>query len=379
MMQVHGRVTPRFDGVKEAFLLNFTEGKERGASFCATIDGEPVVDIWAGTADDRDRPWQEDTIVNVYSTTKTMAAISLLLLADRREVDLDAPAAHYWPEFAANGKKEVRVKHFLSHSAGLSGFDVPATTEDLYDWEKMTARLAAQAPWWEPGTKSGYHALTQGYLIGEIVRRVTGQTIGRFFREEIAEPLGADFHIGLDKKHFDRVADLVPPADPRILSSVDPDSIAARSFRGAPQTVAATRTAAWRQAEIPAGNGHGNARSIARVQSLVACGGAVNGKRILSEAGVGRVFEEQTFGVDLVLGFPIRFGLGYGLKSERMPLGPNPRTCFWAGYGGSLVIIDADARMCLAYAMNRMSSATTGDMRAARLVMAFFGALAQAR
>jgi CubicO group peptidase (beta-lactamase class C family) len=378
-MQIHGQCDERFLAVRDAFAANFDEGQELGASFAVTLDGEPVVDLWAGAADERGNPWREDTIVNVYSTTKTMAALSLLLLADRREVDLDAPVARYWPEFAVNGKRDVRVKHFLSHSAGLSGLDQAVAVEDLYDWEKITDLLAAQAPWWEPGTRSGYHAITQGYLIGEIVRRVTGVTLGAFFQSELAQPLGADFHIGLDAREFGRVGDLVPPPPGSLAGGASPDSIAARTFRSPPVDALASRTAAWRQAEIPAANGHGNARSVARIQTLIACGGEVGGRRLLSEAGARRVFEEQTSGIDLVLGTPIRFGLGYGLTSKDMPLGPNPQTCFWGGWGGSLVVADADARVCMAYVMNRMGQGTTGDTRAGRMMFAFYGALASAR
>lgn len=374
-MQIHGRYDPRFASVAEAFAANFAEGLELGASFAATLDGEPVVDIWAGDANERGAPWQGDTIVNVYSTTKTMAALTLLLLADRREVDLDAPAAHYWPEFAANGKRQVLVKHFLSHSAGLSGLDEQVSVEDLYDWEKITDLLAAQAPWWEPGTQSGYHAITQGYLIGEIVRRVTGATLGAVFREEIARPLGADFHIGLAEAEFGRVADLIPPPPGALAGNAATDSIAARTFRSPPVDALASRTAAWRRAEIPAANGHGNARSVADVQTLIACGGEVGGRRLLSTQGAARVFQQQTDGIDLVLGAPIRFGLGYGLNSNEMPLGPNPHTAFWGGWGGSLVLVDADARVCLAYVMNRMGAGTMGDVRAGRIMAAFYGAL----
>jgi CubicO group peptidase (beta-lactamase class C family) len=376
-MEIHGRCASRFGAVQEEFAANFVEGKELGASFSATLDGETVVDVWAGDANDAGAPWQEDTIVNVYSTTKTMTALTALLLADRRELDLDAPVAHYWPGFAANGKSGILVKHLLSHSAGLSGLEVPVTVDDLYDWEKITGLLAGQAPWWQPGTQSGYHAITQGYLVGEVVRRVTGQTLGTFFRNEIAVPLRADFHIGLDSAEFGRVADLVPPPDGAPVGSGDPSSIAARTFRSPPIDALASRTAAWRRAEIPAANGHGNARSVARVQTLLACGGEAWGRRLLSPAGARRVFEEQTNGVDLVLGIPMRFGLGYGLRSELVPIGPNPNTCFWGGWGGSLVLVDADSRVCLAYVMNRMGTGTVGDTRAARLIAAFYQALAQ--
>ncbi len=378
---VHGQCHAHFEPVREAFASNFTDGADLGASFAVTVEGEYVVDLWGGHLDeDHEHEWQQDTIVNVYSTTKTMAAISALVLADRGEIDLYAPVARYWPEFAQNGKSGVEVRHVMSHSAGLSGMDGPLGAADVYDWEKMTTLLARQAPWWPPGTQSGYHAITQGYLIGEVVRRVTGSSIGTFFRREIAEPLGADFHIGLDPRHFHRVGDLIPPPSGATLSgNSDPDSIAARTFRYPPVNALDSRASQWRRAEIPAANGHGNARSVAQVQSLIANGGSAFGKRILSQAGCDRVFDEQTNGMDLVLGAPIRFGMGYGLTSEAFPLGPNPHTCFWGGWGGSLAIVDADAHVCIAFVMNKMGAGTTGDTRAGKLAMATLQSLASAK
>jgi CubicO group peptidase (beta-lactamase class C family) len=378
-VKIQGYCDEKFEPVKEAFAANFADGSDVGASFAMTVDGEFVVDIWGGHLDEaKSEPWTEDTIVNVYSTTKTMAAISALVLADRGEIDFYAPVARYWPEFAQNGKAEVQVRHFMSHSAGLSGMDGPLVTADAYNWEKMTRLLAAQAPWWEPGTQSGYHAITQGYLIGEVVRRVAGSSLGTFFRKEIAEPIGADFHIGLDPRHFGRVGNLIPPqsGDSPLTTDADPNSIAARTFRYPAVNALDSRTNEWRRAEIPAANGHGNARSVAKVQTLIANGGSAFGKRILSQSGCDRVFDEQSNGMDLVLGVPVRFGMGYGLTSPAFPLGPNPHTCFWGGWGGSLVIVDADARVCMAYVMNKMGLGTTGDQRAGKLAMAGFQSLA---
>ena len=209
---VHGFTQDRFAEVRTVFEGHLASGEDVGASFCATQDGEIVIDLWGGHADaEKTRPWVEDTIVNVYSTTKTMCALTALLVADRGELDFAAPVAKYWPEFAANGKEGVTVAHLMSHSAGLSGWKEPISGDVLYDWDKATSLLAAQAPYWEPGTKAGYHALTQGYLVGEVVRRITGKTLGTVFREEIAGPLGADFHIGLPASEDGRVADLIPP------------------------------------------------------------------------------------------------------------------------------------------------------------------------
>lgn len=373
---VQGFTDDRYAAVREVFAQNLASGADVGASFCATLDGKTVVDLWGGFADEaRTRPWEQDTIVNVYSTTKTMTALTALLIADRGELDFDAPVARYWPEFAANGKEKVKVSHLMSHSAGLSGWKEPIAKEDLYDWEKVTTLLAAQAPYWEPGTAPGYHAITQGYLVGEVVRRITGLSVGTVFREEIAEPLGADFHIGLPASEDGRVADLIPPPPGDGISDRSADEIAANMANNPGLDVLATRTRAWRGAEIPAAGGTGNARSVAEIQSILANGGIAKGKRFLSEAGCRKALELQIEGDDLALGVPVRFGLGFGLPGGMVPL-PNPNSMYWGGYGGSLVIIDMDARTTFSYVMNRMEGTTTGDMRAFSLAMAMWQAMA---
>ena len=364
----------RFGKVREAFEANLAGGADVGASFCATLEGETVVDLWGGWAnEDEGRPWERDTIVNVYSTTKTMTALTALLVADRGELDFDAPVARYWPEFAAAGKQDVKVSHLMSHSAGLSGWKEPLTKEDLYDWDKATSLLAAQAPFWEPGTASGYHALTQGYLVGEVVRRITGKSLGTVFREEIAGPLGADFHIGLPASEDHRVADLIAPPPGASIADRSESELQKNMSGNPPIDVAETRTRAWRGAEIPAAGGTGNARSVAQIHAILANGGVAQGKRFMSEAGCRKALEVQIEGQDLILGMPARFGMGFGLAGA-MPL-PNPNTIFWGGYGGSLVIIDMDARTTFAYAMNKMAPTTTGDMRAFSLAMAMWEAL----
>lgn len=371
---VDGFTQDRFAPVREAFAANLASGADVGASFCATLEGETVVDLWGGWADEeRTRPWARDTIVNVYSTTKTMTALTALLLADRGELDFDAPVARYWPQFAAAGKQDVKVSHLMSHSAGLSGWKEPLAKDDLYDWEKATALLAAQAPYWEPGTAPGYHALTQGYLVGEVVRRITGKSLGTVFREEIAEPLGADFHIGLPASEDDRVAHLIPPPPGASIADRSESELQKNMASNPPIDVAETRTRAWRGAEIPAAGGTGNARSVAQVHAILANGGVAQGKRFMSEASCRKALEVQVEGQDLILGMPARFGMGFGLAGA-MPL-PNPNTIFWGGYGGSLVIIDMDARTTFAYAMNKMAPTTTGDMRAFGLAMAMWSAM----
>jgi CubicO group peptidase (beta-lactamase class C family) len=353
--------------VRAAFDANLASGEDVGASFCVTVDGETVVDLWGGFADERrTRPWRADTIVSVYSTTKTMTALTALLVADRGELDFEAPVARYWPEFAAAGKDGVTVAHVMSHSAGLCGWREPMTPDDLYDWEKATTLLAAQEPYWTPGTRSGYHGLTQGYLIGEVVRRITGRTLGTVFREEIAAPLGADFHIGLPASEDARVAELIPPASP---PAVGEDELRVNAATNPALEVDVTRTRAWRAAEIPAAGGIGNARAVAEILAILANGGTARGRRFMSEAGCRRALEPQIEGVDLILGVPIRFGLGFAVNSGFMP---NPDTLYWGGYGGSLAIVDMDARTTIAYAMNKMSGTTTGDLRAFGLAMAFW-------
>lgn len=371
---IQGHCDTRFEPVKTAFETNFREHGDIGASVAITLNGEFVVDLWGGHKDEeRTQPWQEDTLVNVWSSTKTMAAMSLLLLADRGEVDLHAPAAKYWPEFAANGKEAIEVRHFLSHNAGLSGMDADVDGDALYDWEWMTSALAQQAPWWEPGTQSGYHALTQGHLIGEIVHRVTGQSLGTFFNNEIAEPTGADFHIGADEALDERICDLIPP---QVGPAPDPQSIAGRTFANPRVDATEPRKRAWRAAEIPAANGQANARAIVRAQTAMANGGQAFGKTILSETGTKRVFEKQSEGMDLVLGVPLVFGMGYGLNSEATPISPNKNTCFWGGYGGSSVIVDQDANLCFSYVMNKMESGLLGDPRGFGLAAAMYMSMA---
>ncbi len=373
---VHGSCTERFAPVREAFARNLAEGLDVGASAAVVVDGELVVDLWGGHTDEaRTSPWQQDTITNVWSTTKTMTALCALVLADRGELELHAPVARYWPEFAAAGKGDVAVRHLLGHTAGLSGWAEPMAVTDLYDWEKATSLLAAQAPWWEPGTASGYHAVTQGYLVGEVVRRVTGVSVGRFFAAEVAGPLSADFHIGLPAEHDGRVAPVIPPST-GLSSDADPAGIPMRTLANPPLRAEASWEPAWRRAEIPAAGGHGNARSVALVQSVLAGGGESRGVRLLSDAGCAAVFEQQAHGTDLVLRVPLRFGMGYGLPSAEVPISPNARACFWGGWGGSLVVVDLDARMTVAYVMNRMGEGTVGDVRGAGIVLAAYTALA---
>lgn len=376
MPDIHGTCGNRFAGLAEALTDELAHGDELGASLAVTVEGEPVVDLWGGWADEaRTAPWERDTITNVWSTTKTVMSLAALVLVDRGELDVHAPVARYWPEFAANGKATIEVRHLMSHTSGVSAWEQPITVEDLYDWEKATARLATQAPWWEPGTASGYHALNQGHLVGEVVRRITGLTPGRFLAEEVAGPLGADFHIGLDPADDKRVSPVIPPP-PTDRSAADPNSVMIRTFTSPRPDPGVVNTEAWRRAEIPAANGHGNARSVARLQTLVGNGGEVDGVRLLSPATIDQIFEVQSDGVDLVLGMPFRFGIGYALApTSALPYLPDRRICFWGGYGGSAIVIDVERRAVFSYVMNRMGAVTLSSERTARYTTAFFDAL----
>jgi CubicO group peptidase (beta-lactamase class C family) len=363
-----GTWDPRFEGVVTTLSSSLDVGTDVGAAVAVYLEGEPVVDIWGGYVDEaHSAPWDRDTITNVWSTTKTMTFLCALMLADRGELDFQSPVARYWPEFAAGGKSAVEVRHLMSHTAGLAGWTEHIEPEELADWERCTSLLAAQEPWWEPGTASGYHAVTQGFLIGEVVRRITGVSIGKWFASEVAEPLGADFFIGLPESEDKRVSLVIPP--PAVdFGPLDPKSMPVRTLSNPPLDGTMPRHAWWRRAEIPAANGHGHARSVAMIQSVVAGGGQARGVRLLSAKGCETIFEQQIDGTDLVLGMHYRFGMGYGLSTEMMPIGP--RACFWGGYGGSLIVLDLEAKLTACYVMNRMESGLQPDFRGANIVLA---------
>jgi CubicO group peptidase (beta-lactamase class C family) len=370
MAEIHGTCDDRFVAMKQRLSNSLDSGGDVGASVAVALRGEMVVDMWGGFADaERTQPWQADTITNVWSTTKTMIFLSALMLVDRGQLDLWAPVAHYWPEFAAEGKGAIEVRQLLSHTSGVSGWNQPVTVEDLYDWEKSTSMLAAQAPWWEPGTASGYHALNQGHLIGEVIRRITGMQPGEFFAREIAGPLGADFHIGLDPSQFHRVANVIPPeALPFDMSTVDFNSPMIKTFTGPMPEVPRVWTPEWRQADIGAANGHGNARSVALVQSAITNGGAVGTTQLLSAKTIELIFDVQSDGPDLVLGIPVKFGMGYGLPEDNVPYLDNDRTCYWGGYGGSVIVNDVSRGLTVTYMMNRMEAGLVGDERGIGLI-----------
>ncbi|KAF6803772.1 beta-lactamase [Colletotrichum sojae] len=332
MAQVNGTCDSKFEGVRAKFGELLKSGEELGASFAVTIDGKDVIDLWGGFADpERSRPWTEDTIVNVYSTTKTVCALAVLMLIDEGRLSPDDKVAKHWPEFAVNGKQDIEVRHLISHTSGLAVSEEPITIEELCGLQLATSRLEAQAPRWEPGTASGYGAWTYGYPVGELIRRITGQSFTDFVAQKIAGPLGADFQIGAREADWPRVAELVPPTIP----APPPGS---SDWGPKPGTTAALISATL---------------------------GDDDDRRLLSRETVDLIFREQSYGTDLVLGPVIRFGCGLGLRGNGDSLvdswTPEGRLCFWGGWGGSLVINDVDRRITIAYAMNKMSNSTAGN------------------
>jgi len=386
-LEIHGACDARFARVRETFIEGFRSRHEIGAAVAVTIDGTSVLDLWAGHADvARTRPWQRDTIANIYSCTKGMTALCAHRLVERGLLDLDAPVATYWPEFAAAGKARIPVRWLLSHRAGLPAVRALLPGDALYDWEAMCAALAAEVPWWQPGTRHGYHAITFGWLVGEVVRRITGRSVGTYFRDEIARPLGLDLHIGLPDAEHHRVAELsaIPTEDigPDAMSLAqlvfsDPESMAARAFVNPPSIAEGPNNPDWRRAEIPGANGHGSARDLARVYGALACGGAIDGVRVLTPESIARCAAEQSFGPDLVLQVSTRVGLGFMLPQDRPDayFGRGRRAFGHPGAGGSFGFADPEHGVGFGYVMNRMGPHILLDPRAIALFESVYAAL----
>jgi CubicO group peptidase (beta-lactamase class C family) len=374
---IHGDVAPGFEKVKDVFRANW-DGYEVGACCSVVLQGKTVVDIWGGYQDIKgSKPWEKDTLVNVFSTTKGMGSLACAILADEGKLDYKAKVVDYWPEFGAQGKQDVTVAQLLSHQAGVCGVDKTLVIEDLYDWEKMVGLLAAQKPHWPPGTAFGYHAVTWGYFPGELIRRITGKSLGAYFREKVADPLKADFHIGLADADMGRVAGMIGPERGRIPPKTDGvrprvgpfyrvalQNPEIRPFKDA-------SSYAWRRAEIAAANGQANARSIARVYGALAQNGEMDGVRIISSKGIAAATKEEVRGVDQVIGMPRCFARGFGLNLEGM-YGPNPDAFGHAGAGGSLGFADPQAQIGFGYAMNQMQINPDDEPRALRLVRATY-------
>jgi len=376
-MTIHGTVSKGFEGVREAFEANFREGNEVGASFCLHVKSRKVVDLRGGLTDVKGKTWKENTPAVVFSTTKGATAICAMMLVDQKRLDIDAPVAQYWPEFAAGGKADIPVRMLLNHQAGLPVVDAPLTRAQVLEVTPVVDALAKQAPVWEPGSRHGYHALTYGWLVGELVRRITGKTIGRFFKDEVAEPLGLDFWIGLPADIEPRVARLVtapPPTDPAILAQMaaffGPDTLAGRALSmngamtGAPGESIFNLPEVHRS-EIPAANGITTARSLSRLYA--ACIGTVKGTRLFGKRTLDKALKIQSDAPDAVLGLRTTFGLGFMRTGpELQMLGPN--SFGHAGAGGSLGFGDFDSGVAFGYVMNQMGSGLLIDPRAARLI-----------
>jgi CubicO group peptidase (beta-lactamase class C family) len=391
MSDQHGWTARGFEGVRDAFARNFAEANEVGAAFTAYHRGQKVVDLWGGVADGATgRPWEEDTIVLVFSTTKGMTAVCANKLAQEGALDVDAPVAEYWPEFAANGKENVPVSYLLSHQTGLAWIDGAMTLEDALAWDPVVAALAAHAPHWEPGTQHGYHATTYGWLVGEVIRRITGRSIGAYLRDEVASPLDLDLWIGLPEDQESRVAMLIgwggdgaaldiSGLDEATRAAVEqfigPDSMLGKALTAPGGALAA---GVWnlrevRAAELPAANGVADARSVARMYA--ACIGEVDGIRMLTPEQLKRATTQLTSGPNVVLmGLDIQFGLGFMLPSSLMTLG-GPRSFGHFGAGGSMGWADPDAELAFGYVMNKMEMGLAGDMRTSNLVNACYEAL----
>jgi CubicO group peptidase (beta-lactamase class C family) len=361
-VQINGFCDERFASVRAAFENNFELGLELGATFALAIEGEIVVDLWAGHADmGRTRPWQEDTIAPVYSTAKTVTALCGLMILDRGLIDLDAPVARYWPEFAAAGKADIPVRYLFCHASGVAGLDPPITPAVLVDWDLVVSKLAAQAPWWEPGTRSGYHAFTFPILIGELVRRTTGLTPTGFLREEVTAKIDADFQFEMTKRDEHRLAETERGGE-RVVGK---DSFAYRAM-GVITDAIPPEDPSWKKAVA---SGYGNARSLAKLGSILANGGSLYGHLFLSKETARLAYREQIYKKDLVLGMPVRFGLGFGLASKEFPL-PFPNAFHWGGYGGSSVIMEPDAKACWSYVPNKLDPAAIIDDRGTKLITA---------
>jgi CubicO group peptidase (beta-lactamase class C family) len=370
---INGFCDEKFQPVMEAFAKNFKLDLELGAAFAVAVDGQTVVDLWAGYVDPgRDKLWEENTLVPVASNSKIICALCGMMLLDRGLIELDAPVARYWPEFAANGKESLPVRYLFCHASGLAGLDEALTWELLFDWDRVISLLGQQKPWWEPGTQSGYHGFTFGYLLGELVRRTTGKTLGQFFREEVAEIIGADFYIGLPESEVYRVAEVQNNTGGA--RAVSLDSMAYRVNGDLQQTIEIMNDPRWLGAEIPAANGIGNARSLVKVGSLLARGGELDGHRLMSEATAKLAYEEQIYTHDLVMDMPVRFGLGFGLTSKEVPL-PFPNAFHWGGYGGSATFMVPEHGASWSYVINLFDSFIGGDSRSFRLNKATIASL----
>lgn len=372
-----GFVAPKFDVVRAAFERSFADGLEHGAAVAVWVDGRPVVDLWGGYRDlARTSPWQRDTLVNVWSCSKGVAATAVAMLVERGKLAYEAPVASYWPAFAASGKGAITLDQVLSHQAGLDGVLVDMTLEDVYAWTPFTDALAAMAPLWAPGSRCVYHPVTFGHLLGEVVRRVEGRSLGQFIAQEIAGPLGLSFFVGLPAEQEHRVAEMSGDDTIYQAHAEGEKSAYPYSFRN-PTLFAETPNArAWRAAEIPAANGHADARSLAMLYGALALGGELNGCRLLSRDAIARAAEVRFRGVDACTLAPTVFAAGY--RVDAVGFGPSVGAGNFGhtGWGGSVAFADPARRLGFAFVTSRLLAFDNGiDPRRQRLLDAVYAAL----
>lgn len=373
-MTVSGSCSSSFEPLRELLARNLADGTDVGASLAVVHDGELVADLWGGEAR-RGVPWTEDTVVQTWSVSKTMAALTVLVLADRGTIDLDAPVASYWTDFR---RDDVLVRHLLAHTSGYAGWTEPLDVPGLLDLDRSERMLAEQEPWWEPGTASGYHMIGYGHLLDGLVRGATGVPLADQFRALVAEPLGADFHLGVPDAVLPRCADLLPPTESSLdIAALPEGNLLVPTIVNPILDVASLcNTPEWRSVSVAGANGHGSARGIARAQSVVSHGGEVGGVRLLSPETLERALEVQADGTDLVLLVPLTWGIGYSLPNAvTAPAVPQGRVLWWTGWGGSIVVNDLDRRTTFAYAMNRMDDHFTSSPRTDAYVRTAFDCL----
>lgn len=376
-IDIHGKIAAGFEGVRDAFAANFETAGEIGASFAIWKEGDYLVDIWAGHKDAaRTQNWNRDTLPNVWSTTKAVGALCLALLVERGQLSYDDKVVKYWPEFGAHGKDQLTIGQLLSHQAGLSTLRETLTTEDLYDHDRMAARMAAAEPLWEPGTRSGYHALTFAFHTGEIVKRITGKTIGQFFQDEVAHPWEIDFFIGLPESEEGRIAEMIPAEKAAALDAANLNDIQKLTFTNPAPSAAAPNDRAWRAAELSSANGRGSASALAKLFGAVAIASSLNGVSLISEKTLGAMSAIQMTNEDLVFGMEVNWGAGVIRNIGGFLYGPNEMTIGHSGFGGSFVLCDPTAGVGISYVMNQMGPDLAGDPRAMGLLAAAYQALA---
>ncbi len=374
MTVINGLCPDKFAAVKDVFAANFADGKERGARFSAVINGETVLDIWAGNADREGAIPFDDTILTpVFSTGKAVMAIMIARLVDAGKLDYEAKVSSYWPEFGQAGKADITLGQLISHQGGLPGFSPPQDPSIWFDVPATLKALCEQAPLWTPGDGSGYHPISGGYLLGEVFRRADGRSMGTALREDIATPFGLDLMIGTPDEYAPRIAQMQKPSTAPDLGTLD--AIKQAAFLDKGSAPAGKGSADWRRMEIPSANAHGTALALAKLMGAVATGGTLGDKRILSLNALGQASRERVYGQDRVLPFSLSWAAGF-LRNKGLNIyGPNERALGHSGWGGSCAMADPDKRLSVGYVMNKQSAYLIGDPRPVGLINALYSCL----